>query len=95
MAADADALGGGTLDVADGALAQIHASLPKAVTIATVNAHVFDVTLPEPNGDTDQAYWTVALTTHDDPAHCEDRIEQGETITVPGRTVLVLRGIEG
>jgi glycogen operon protein len=54
-----------------------------------------EVTLPEPNGDTGQAYWTVALTTHDDPDHCRDRIEQGTTISVPARTLLVLRGIEG
>jgi glycogen operon protein len=65
------------------------------LVIMHASAESIDVTLPEPNGDTDQAHWTVALTTHDDPAHCEDRIEQGETITVPGRTVLVLRGIEG
>ena len=64
------------------------------LVIMHASAEDIDVTLPEPNGDTDQAYWTVALTTHDDPAHCEDRIEQGETVTVPGRTVLVLRGIE-
>ncbi len=54
-----------------------------------------DVMLPEPNGETDQAFWTVALSTHDDPALSDTRIEQGETLTVPGRTVLVLRGIEG
>ena len=65
------------------------------LVVMHAGAEDLDVTLPEPNGDTDQAYWTVALTTHDDPAHIEDRIAQGETVTVPGRTVLVFRGIEG
>jgi glycogen operon protein len=58
-------------------------------------ADEIEVTLPEPNGDTGQVHWTVALSTHDDPDAWEGRIEQGATITIPGRTVLVLRGIEG
>ncbi len=54
-----------------------------------------DVVLPEPNGETDQAFWTIALSTHDEDLLSDARIAQGETLTVPGRTVLVLRGIEG
>jgi autotransporter-associated beta strand protein len=44
---NADATGGGLIDVADGALGQAQAALPKAVTLTTLNTHTsgkFDLT---------------------------------------------------
>jgi len=52
-----------------------------------------EVTLPEPNGEMDQAAWDLVITTDDARGHAEPaRFEQGTTITVPGRTTMVFRG---
>jgi isoamylase len=54
---------------------------------------VVDVVLPEPNGETDQAQWEPVITTDSaDGAVSGGCFEAGGTLTVPARTVMVLRG---
>jgi glycogen operon protein len=54
--------------------------------------HDVTVTLPEPNGDTEQASWELVLTTDEAGDEATARYNQGTEITVPARTVIVLRG---
>ena len=52
-----------------------------------------EITLPEPNGDSDQAAWEMIISSDDPDGATEPRrFDQGSAITVPARTVLVMRG---
>jgi glycogen operon protein len=54
-----------------------------------------EVTLPEPDGETGQLAWEMVITSDDEDAPVGECFQEGCTITVPARTVLVFRGMDG
>jgi glycogen operon protein len=54
-----------------------------------------EVTLPEPNLECDHGAWQMVISTASADGETEvEAFDQGSTLTVPGRTIVVLRGVD-